>query len=227
MRGIERLVAGALLVTAVTATAVLARTSAPGLGHRETLRLQSPPRSRLLAPLPVVAAFPEVPVERSAARLPRTPAPVATTVAHPKPVEVSPVAPPAPAPPPPTAAPPEAPAAPAPAPPPAATPAPSPAPTTRVVAAAQPEPATPPTTTKTFGHSHPRGHAWGHVKHAVPVATVDDPAPPDTESEPPAQAPAAPAAPPAPADQPASDPADGSGNGNGHAYGHSKHGNGD
>jgi hypothetical protein len=58
--------------------------------------------------------------------------------------------------------------------------------------------------TKTFGHSHPRGNAWGHVKHAV-VTTL-------AVEEPPA---------PAPDVQAAS--ADDNGNGNGNAWGHSKH----
>jgi outer membrane biosynthesis protein TonB len=213
MRGIERLVAGALLVMAVTGTAVLARTSAPGGGRPQALRLQSPPRSRAVAPLPVVVAVPEPP-RRSVAAHP-VPEPVhPVSVALAKPIQVPPAAPPPSAPATPVPAP-TPPAAPAPAP----TPAPSPAPTTRVVAAAQPQPET--TTAKTFGHSHPRGHAWGHVKHALTTLAVAD------ASQPPPPAPAVPAAPPAPDAPPASEADNGNGNGNGHAYGHSKHGDGD
>src|SRR5690348_15742341 len=134
MRGIERLVAGALLVMAVTGTAVLARTSAPG-GHAQTLRLQSPPRSHLVAPLPVFIAVPEAPprlvvTQRATLRPPAVPVFVAAS----KPVEVPTVTPPAPASPPsPTPKPPAA----APAPPPAPTPPAPPTTATRVVAAAQ------------------------------------------------------------------------------------------
>jgi hypothetical protein len=220
MRGIERLVAGALLVMAVTGTAVLARTSAPGGTHAQAVRLQSPPRSHLVAPLPVVVAVPEVPA-RLVVPHPATP-PFRTTVAFAKPVEVPVVAPAAPASPPdapaaPTPASP--PAAPSPAPAPAPTPAPTSAPATRVIAAAQRVPAT--TTTKTFGHSHPRGHAWGHLKHAVTtLAAGDPPGDDDSQAQEPAPAPVPPVTAP-----PASD--DGNGNGNGHAWGHSKNGNGD
>jgi hypothetical protein len=93
----------------------------------------------------------------------------------------------------------------------------------RVIAAAQPLPAT--TSTKTFGHSHPRGHAWGHVKHAVTTLAVSaSPGDDDTQGQQPAPDPApAPPTPPAPDDQPSSD----DGNGHGHAWGHSKHANGD
>jgi hypothetical protein len=121
MRGIERLVAGALLVLAVVSTAVLARTSAPG-GARPALRLKSPPRSDVVAPLPVVVAVP-APPPRIAAAAPR--APVSLVQAAPAP----------PAPPTSTSA-------------------------ARVRAALQPS-----TATRTFGNSHPRGHAWGHLKH--------------------------------------------------------------
>jgi hypothetical protein len=231
MRGIERLVAGALLVMAVTGTAVLARTSAPGGGHPQALRLQSPPRSNLVAPLPVVVAplpMPPRPILTHAKKPPA--AAVQASVVLSKPVEMPAVAAPAaPAPPPMPAAPAPAPT-PAAAPAPAPTPAPSPAPTPRVVAAAQPPAPTTATKTKTFGHSHPRGHAWGHVKHAVTTLSTGDDgsqapdAAPPTPTPTPASAPPA-AAPPAPAppDQPPSD----RGNGNGHAYGRSKHSDGD
>ena len=212
MRGIERLVAGALLVMAVTGTAVLARTSATRGGHVQALRLQSPPRSHAVAPLPVVVSVPEAPERRivmhSAVSLP------ATLAVEP------PAAPPS------TPAPPPPPAAPAPTPPPAApapapTPAPLPAPAARVVAAAQPVGAATTTTTKTFGHSHPRGHAWGHVKHALTTVSTGDS---DAQGQEPPPAPPPPVTPPpASGGQSSSD----DGNGNGHAWGHSKHGNGD
>lgn len=219
MRGIERLVAGALLVMAVTGTAVLARTSAPGGGHAQPLRLQSPPRSNLVAPLPVVVAAPPAAPRQLLTGLakPRVPAVQPSTVVA-QPVDVPTVAAPAPAPEPAPAPAPPPPAAPAPAP----TPAPSPPAATRVVAAAQP-PAPVTTTTKTFGHSHPRGHAWGHVKHAVSTVSTDDAQGDDAPPPPPLAAPPPPPAAPEP--QTAPDP--GNGNGNGHAYGRSKNGKGD
>ena len=223
MRGIERLVAGALLVMAVTGTAVLARTSAPGGGHGQTLRLQSPPRSHAVAPLPVVVAVPQAPVRRVVAHRPKLSTPsVPVPVALTQPVTVPTVTPPVPAPPAPPVPAPTPPAAPAPAP----TPAPSPPPvTTRVVAAVQPSTTTT-TTTKTFGHSHPRGHAWGHVKHAATTTLSVE----DAQGNADVQEPAAPAPPvttaPTPPVPPADQPSD-NGNGNGHAYGRSKHGNGD
>lgn len=207
MRGIERLVAGGLLVMAVTGTAVLARTSAPGGGHAQALRLQSPPRSHAVAPLPVVVAG--VPPQRVVVHQPTHQAPpalVSVSLETPIAASTPPVPPSEPSP------------RAAPTPTPAPTPASPPASTTRVVAAAPPKPTT--THTKTFGHSHPRGHAWGHVKHALTTLSVAD------ETPEPAADPPAPAAPPAPSDpQPQSDP--GTGNGNGHAYGHSKHASGD
>src|SRR5690242_1925238 len=109
MRGIERLVAGALLVMAVTGTAVLARTSAPGSAHARPLRLQSPPRSNLVAPLPVVVAASPAP-PRVVGRPAAPPAPVVQKpAAVAQPVEVPPVATSTPAPEPPAAAPPPAP----------------------------------------------------------------------------------------------------------------------
>jgi hypothetical protein len=216
MRGIERLVAGALLVMAVTGTAVLARTSAPGGGHAQALQLQRPPRSDVVAPLPVVIPASEAPARRIVEHPARhSPPSLPATVALAKPAEEPVVAPSTPAP----ATPPAV--APAPTPPPPA--APTPAPTTRVIAAAQPRPAT--TTTKTFGHSHPRGHAWGHVKHAVTPLPAGDPQGDDAQSQEPIPAPTPPAAAP-PAAQPSSDDGNGNGNGNGHAWGHSKQGNG-
>lgn len=218
MRGIERLVAGALLVMAVTGTAVLARTSAPGGGHARPLRLQSPPRSNLVAPLPVVVTAPPAAPLRLLTR-PAKPSMPATqaSVAVAQPVEAPAVAPAAPAPEPTPAPATPSPAAPSPAP----TPAPTPPAATRVVAAAQPAaPVT--TTTKTFGHSHPRGHAWGHVKHAITTLSTDDAQGDDPATPPPVVAPTPPAV---PEPQPAPDP--GNGNGNGHAYGRSKNGKGD
>jgi hypothetical protein len=203
MRGIERLVAGALLVLALTATAVLARTSAPGGGHAQAVRLQSPPRSHLVAPLPVVIAVPEAPLRRVLAHRPTPPAPsIPATVAPSRPVEVPSVSP----------TPPPRPVAPAAAPP--APPAPDPP--TRVVASVQTQPAA----TKAFGHSHPRGHAWGHVKHAGLTTPPADASAAGTDDESQAEAPPA-ETPPAAEDQPLPDP------GNGNAWGHSKHGSGD
>src|SRR5205085_3111254 len=117
MRGIERLVAGALLVMAVTGIAVLARTSAPDGGHAQTLQLQSPPRSHVVAALPVVVAVPEAP--RRVVAQPTKPRalPLRVSVALAKPVGVPAVAQ-APQPPPAASAPP------APAPQPPAAPAP-------------------------------------------------------------------------------------------------------
>jgi len=205
MRGIERLATGALLALAVTGTAVFARTSAPGGTHLQAVRLQSPPRSHAVAPLPVVAAVPATPPHRVSSR-PATPAP-----AHAAPAPAagpartaalaSPATPPVPAPARPAAPDP----APTPTPSPSPAPAPEPAPPTRTVAAAHPVA----TATKAFGHSHPRGHAWGHVKHAV--------------TQPAAEAAPAPAAPQTTGDEPSAD----AGNGNGHAWGRSKHANDD
>jgi len=217
MRGIERLIAGALLVMAVTGTAVLARTSAPGGARVQPLHLQSLPRSNSVAPLPVVVAAPPAVPRRVLTRPAMPPAPaVQAPVAISQPVDVPAVTPPAPAPEPPAAPAPPPPTAPASAPPPAL----SPPPVTQVVAGVQP-PAPAATTTKTFGHSHPRGNAWGHVKHAVTTLPTDDPQGDDEPA--PAPAPAAPTPPPVPEAQPSPDP----GNGNGHAYGRSKNGKGD
>jgi hypothetical protein len=218
MRGIERVVAGALLVMAVTGTAVLARTSAPGAGPAATVHVQGPPPRHLVAPLPVVIAVPEAPPHAVVTHRAKRPAPaLEATVARARPVEVPTVAPSVPARSAPAAVP-APPAAPTSAPEPPAAPAPAPA--TRVIATARP------LRTKTYRHSHPRGHAWGHVKHAPSTPTAG-------AAQTPAEDPVSPpAVPPASPVVPAAAPADDQSlpepeNGNGNAWGRSKHDNGD
>src|SRR5262249_12160941 len=159
----------------------------------QVLRVGTPPRSHAVAPLPVVVAVPEASPGLVLAHLAKPPArPLQVSFELPKPVDMPAVTPSAPTPPA-ASTPPSPPAAPAPAP----TPGPRPPARTRVVAAAQPQVTT--TTTKTFGHSHPRGHAWGHVKHAVTTVSVAaSPGNDDAQSQEPPAAPAPPVTTPTP-----------------------------